>query len=86
MAISPFYMQQTNTADMLDEAVEYVKFLQKKIQVLTLNLSWIIVHLCCYSEDKERKFGIWCYTSVHNWQISNFHFLSLIQKKLKVSM
>lgn len=35
MAISPFYKQQTNTADMLDEAVEYVKFLQKKIQVLS---------------------------------------------------
>ncbi|XP_050215296.1 transcription factor bHLH80 [Mercurialis annua] len=27
--------KQTNTADMLDEAVEYVKFLQKKIQELT---------------------------------------------------
>lgn len=26
-------MQQTNTADMLDEAVEYVKLLQKQIQV-----------------------------------------------------
>lgn len=26
-------LQQTNTADMLDEAVEYVKFLQKQIQV-----------------------------------------------------
>lgn len=29
------YMQQTNTADMLEEAVEYVKLLQKKIQVLS---------------------------------------------------
>ena len=28
-----WYMQQTNTADMLEEAVEYVKFLQKQIQV-----------------------------------------------------
>lgn len=27
-------LQQTNTADMLEEAVEYVKFLQKQIQVL----------------------------------------------------
>lgn len=27
-------MQQTNTADMLEEAVEYVKFLQRQIQVL----------------------------------------------------
>ncbi|KAJ0025017.1 hypothetical protein Pint_07293 [Pistacia integerrima] len=26
---------QTNTADMLEEAVEYVKFLQKQIQELT---------------------------------------------------
>lgn len=39
MAIAPFYIQQTNTADMLEEAVEYVKFLQQKIQVPTLNLS-----------------------------------------------
>lgn len=31
-------LQQTNTADMLDEAVEYVKFLQKQIQVYTLTL------------------------------------------------
>lgn len=27
-------IQQTNTADMLEEAVEYVKFLQRQIQVL----------------------------------------------------
>ena len=26
-------IQQTNTADMLEEAVEYVKFLQRQIQV-----------------------------------------------------
>ena len=31
------FLQQTNTADMLEEAVEYVKFLQKQIQVF----NWI---------------------------------------------
>ncbi|PQM41988.1 transcription factor bHLH80 [Prunus yedoensis var. nudiflora] len=30
-----FAILQTNTADMLDEAVEYVKFLQKQIQELS---------------------------------------------------
>lgn len=44
-------MQQTNTADMLEEAVEYVKILQKKIQVLSalnsltcqwLSMEWLI--------------------------------------------
>lgn len=30
------YMQQTNTADMLEEAVTYVKVLQKQIQVINL--------------------------------------------------
>lgn len=29
-----FQPQQTNTADMLEEAVEYVKFLQRQIQVI----------------------------------------------------
>lgn len=29
-----FHPQQTNTADMLEEAVEYVKFLQRQIQVI----------------------------------------------------
>lgn len=28
------FLQQTNTADMLEEAVDYVRFLQKQIQVL----------------------------------------------------
>uniref|UniRef100_A0A2P2KGS0 Transcription factor bHLH80 isoform X1 n=1 Tax=Rhizophora mucronata TaxID=61149 RepID=A0A2P2KGS0_RHIMU len=28
------YLQQTNTADMLEEAVVYVKFLQRQIQEL----------------------------------------------------
>lgn len=31
---SSCHLQQTNTADMLEEAVEYVKFLQNQIQVL----------------------------------------------------
>jgi hypothetical protein len=31
-------MQQTNTANMLNEVVEYVKLLQKKVQVCSLSL------------------------------------------------
>lgn len=55
--ISPFYIQQTNTADMLEEAVEYVKFLQQKIQVWILKFSLITMHLH-RAEDTKWKFGI----------------------------
>lgn len=34
-------MQQTNTADMLEEAVEYVKFLQGQIQVYLISTNSI---------------------------------------------
>lgn len=44
------YPQQTNTADMLEEAVEYVKFLQKQIQV-----SHEFTHVIEYPETHTDK-------------------------------
>lgn len=41
------HSQQTNTADMLEEAVEYVKFLQRQIQVIhkfTLVIEYPEIH------------------------------------------
>lgn len=50
-------LQQTNTADMLEEAVEYVKFLQKQIQVL-LALNPLLVYLI---SKRIKVLGPLCY-------------------------
>jgi hypothetical protein len=55
-------LQQTNTADMLDEALAYVKFLQRQIQVLSTQvLFW--VHLVLKPLVKKQDFAVFTFVS-----------------------
>jgi hypothetical protein len=53
-------VQQTNTSEMLDIAVEYIKELQGQVEVCITccNASHVSLHLFLFIQEKECQFGL----------------------------